>query len=440
MIKFGTDGIRGIYPVGINETTAYLLGQGLATLTNNALVVIGTDTRVSGGKLSSALADGIFSKGGNIVDIGILPTNAVSYLVREYQADYGVMVSASHNSSEYNGLKVFDNLGIKICSAQEQLLEQYINETETIYTPKRILKLSSFAQASDLYTEHIYSLLPLDLTGIVVAVDCAYGSGYRNARRLFKLTNCKLFTFCDDNNGQMINEKCGATYPQYLASLYDNYKYDLGFCLDGDADRLSVVEAGQVIDTNRVFYAIAKFLLSTGRLNKNLCVGTVLTNNGLEQSLNNLGITLLRSDVGDKNVFRLMSSSGAIFGGEESGHYIFSRFGVGSDSLINSLTMAHIIKHCGNLMDYTAELNIMPQLTVSISLDYESMQYLKNNDIIPLITQELQPMCAKVIVRPSGTESKLRFLAEDYDNTRLNETKEKFLYLLNKYQITNKNI
>lgn len=435
MTKFGTDGIRGIYPVDINETIAYLLGRSLAALTSTPLVVIGTDTRTSGKKLGSALADGVFKEGGNIVDVGIIPTNAVSYLVREYQADFGVMVSASHNSSQYNGLKVFDRLGIKMCAEQENLLEQYINSSNIIYNPKRILNLSSFALASDLYIEHIFNLLPLDLSGLTVAIDCAYGSGYRNARRLFKLTKCKIITFCDENKGELINHNCGANYPQFLADQYNGCKYDLGFCLDGDADRLSVIEDGQVVDTNVVFYAIAKFLYNTGRLNKNIAVGTILTNNGLEQSLNKLGITLLRSDVGDKNVFNLMTSSSAIFGGEESGHYLFSRLGVGSDSLLSALTVAHVIKHCGNLKEYTKELQLMPQLTKSVSLSSDRIKDIISTDALSSITSILKQICTKVIVRPSGTESKLRFLAEDNDESNLITARNKFMELIEKYII-----
>ncbi|MEG1528232.1 MAG: hypothetical protein RR248_00030 [Clostridia bacterium] len=402
---FGTDGIRGEVGATITPSLAYKLGTGLAESEN--LIVIGRDTRLSGSMLLSALVQGIYDFGGNVINIGIMPTNAVSHFVRKFNASYGVMISASHNPPNYNGFKVFDRYGVKLCSSQEQALSNKIQGLK-MYYPKQMIEVKVFDNIEEIYINDLLGKLNVDLDGMSIALDCCYGSSFSVSPKLFNQANAKVKAYCYFNRGEKINVDCGATCPNFLQGQIDT-NTDLAFAFDGDADRLTVFEKDKLIDNNAVFYAYAKYYKYKGLLKDNAVVGTVLTNGGLEHSLNKLGVSVYRSAVGDSKMFELMSKEGIVIAGEESGHYLFSQYFTTADALFNALLICKIYKEVGSILAYTKELVCLPSQDLSIPISPSSQEKIKQN-LIPSLINKVETMYpqARLILRPSGTEPKLR--------------------------------
>ncbi len=410
---FGTDGIRGTYGSTITDGTAFLLGKSLSLLGGDCpIVLICRDTRVSGEKLFRALSQGVYAGGGNVINLGILPTNAVGHFVRKMGGDYGVMITASHNPPEDNGLKVFDRYGVKLCSSKQKIVSRMMNSLAV--NPVQLGKIYEpvFYDIENIYCDDILKVVNPDLFGMKVAVDCCYGAGYRVARTLFAKAGAVVTTFCDKNCGKQINDGCGATHTEFLQSKLTP-EFDLGFALDGDADRLAVFENGKLVSNGKIFFAIAKYLKQSGLLRGNAVCGTTLTNGGVENALNDIGIELLRSDVGDVNVFNLMVKNNLNFGGEESGHYLLCDYATGSDALLNALLVAKIRKEKGSLEEYCRECEEIPSFTANLSLNEHNRQLAE-----PVCLQRtskriesLYPNC-RLVLRKSGTEHKIRAYAE----------------------------
>ncbi len=402
---FGTDGIRGTYGSTIFDRTAFLLGKAFAIHTENPLVVVARDTRVSGKALVSALASGVYSERGNVIDIGILPTNAVSHFVRKYGANFGVMVSASHNPPVDNGLKVFDKYGIKLCTNMQQRLSQIMATTK----PRHLSQCDVDGVdrcARDNYVGFLLSQLTVDMDGMPIYIDCAHGAGCTVAKAVFDGINAQPTCFFDTACGEQINVNCGATNPQVLASLCQKDGVKLGFCLDGDADRLVVIEDGKVVDGNQLLFAFAKYMAETCTLQHNTVVGTVVTNGGLDAALETVGCNLLRSPVGDANVFQLMKQSGATLGGEDSGHVIFGNSQTGSDALLTALWTCKIYAEKGSIFAYSNAY--VPLSTAKTSLPVSANV---NLDSVSERIGKLYPAC-RIVLRKSGTESVVRAYVE----------------------------
>lgn len=407
---FGTDGIRGKVGESVTPALAYQLGGALSGA--QALIVIGRDTRVSGAMLSSGLSQGIYDWGGNCINIGIIPTNAVSHFVRKFKADYGVMISASHNPPCYNGFKVFDRYGAKLCEKEELRISEIMSKRQ-VYFPKQQHEDRVFEGIERLYIEDLVEMAGASLEGLSLSLDCCFGSAFSVAPKLFRKAGASVKSYCYFSRGDKINVNCGAANPLFLGGLIDK-NTPLAFAFDGDADRLAVFEAGKFLDNNKVFYCFAKYLKERGKLEKNLAVGTILTNKGLEESFNKLGITLLRSDVGDTKMYRLMLEKGASLAGEESGHYIFSNMTCSSDALLNALLLCKIYKEVGSLEGYSKELKLLPVFTKNIPLSSGQSKTLKEKDAYERLNElygELYP-CCRIIFRPSGTEPLARIFVE----------------------------
>ncbi|MBS1416601.1 MAG: hypothetical protein HPY94_05650 [Clostridia bacterium] len=419
---FGTDGIRGVYGAELDCGTAYLLGAALCGADGDSpVVVVGRDTRPSGEALLRALAKGVHDNGGYVINIGILPTNAVAYFTRKMGCDFGVMISASHNPPEYNGLKVFDRYGVKLCEKKQREISDFMRDREA--SEAEGAELCVFDCAGKLYTDYIENLLMPDLHGLKISLDCCYGSCYDVASSVFGKTGAKLNVYCGFNRGEMINKDCGATHPEFLEKMMKSNGSELGFAFDGDCDRVAVIERGHSLDNDRLLYALAKYMSEKGLLKKDMVVGTVLTNRGVEMALNGLKLRLLRSDVGDANVFHLMTKKGVNLGGERSGHFLLSDFATGSDALLNALFFARIYKEKGSITDYTAGYKNVPCREKSINVSPDILKRMKNCGYFEKVAGEVRSLFGgvKLVLRASGTEPKVRIYIEGEDAGEIEE-------------------
>lgn len=411
---FGTDGIRGTYGSTLNDGTAFLLGKSLALLGNDCpIIVIGRDTRNSGERLFQCLSQGIYQGGGNVINLGILPTNAVGHFVRKFGGDYGVMITASHNPPNDNGLKVFDRYGVKLCQAKQKVVSAMMNsQSADDFTLQNVFE-PVFYDIQNIYAEDVVRAVDIRLDNVRVALDCCYGASYRVASKIFERTGASVTAFCDTLCGDKINVNCGATHTEFLQSKLVKRNYNISFAFDGDCDRLAVFEGEKFVPNNKIYYAIAKYLHQKGILKKNTVVGTLLTNGGVEQALNKLGITLLRSDVGDTNVFNPMAQNGLNFGGEESGHYLLTDYATTADGIINALLVAKIYKEVGSIFDYTHECQDLAYMSKSIPITDKNTAYADENALKQIAEQitKLYPTC-RVVLRKSGTEPKIRAYIE----------------------------
>ena len=413
MNYFGTDGIRGTYGSTLKDSTAFLLGKSLASLGDCPIIVIARDTRLSGDNLFTALAQGVYSGGGNVINLGILPTNSVGHFVRKLGGDYGVMITASHNPPDDNGLKVFDRYGVKLCESKQLVVSRMMDglkneraEVSKIYEPV-------FYDIENIYCDDMLRAVDVKLPHIKVALDCCYGASYRVAPLVFSKAGADVTAFCNQNNGANVNVGCGATNPQFLLDKLKLGNYQLGFAFDGDADRLAVYEGTELVPNNRVFYAFAKYLHEKGALHKGTVCGTVLTNGGVELALNKLGITLVRSSVGDTNVFNRMVEDSLNFGGEESGHYLLCDYATSSDAIVNALFVCKIYAEKGSLLKYTAECCDKPCATANIPITRANQRLTTNQSLTATISRinALYPTC-RIVLRKSGTENAVRAYLE----------------------------
>ncbi|MCH5156865.1 MAG: hypothetical protein J1G02_03190 [Clostridiales bacterium] len=413
MNYFGTDGIRGTYGSTLKDSTAFLLGKSLASLGDCPIIVIARDTRLSGDNLFTALAQGVYSGGGNVINLGILPTNSVGHFVRKLGGDYGVMITASHNPPGDNGLKVFDRYGVKLCESKQIVVSRMMDglrneraETNKIYEPV-------FYDIENIYCDDMLRAVDVKLPLVKIALDCCYGASYKVAPLAFTKAGASVTAFCNQNNGASVNVGCGATNPQFLLEKLKDGDYQLGFAFDGDADRLAVFEGTELVPSNRVFYAFAKYLHEKKALHKATACGTVLTNGGVELALGKLGITLVRSNVGDTNVFNKMVEESLNFGGEESGHYLLCDYATSSDAIVNALFVCKIYAEKGSLLDYTAECCDKPCASVSIPITRSNQRLTTNQSLTSTVSRisMLYPDC-RVVLRRSGTENAVRAYLE----------------------------
>lgn len=411
---FGTDGIRGRYGSQITDKRAYQLGRALAMEGVEPVILVARDTRLSGPTLFNALVQGIYSGGGSAINLGILPTNAVSHFVRKFGGDYGVMISASHNAPTDNGLKVFDKYGVKLCKAKQLQLSKTMatiadNKMGYIFEP-------IFHDIDNMYCEDIATATKASLKGLRIALDCCFGASYKVAKQLFSMLGAKVSVYNNRPRGECINVNCGATNIEFLHNLMKDNRCHLGFAFDGDCDRVAVLEGDRIVDNNAVLLAIARYLQSKDRLNSNTVVGTILTNSGLELALQQHGITLLRSDVGDNNIATLMQQKGLNVGGEQSGHYILSDYATTSDALIVAVLIASIYQEVGGLLQYTGSYQPIHSMSIDIDTNKVGKAYQTGKALSQLASSINNNYTdSRVVIRPSGTESKIRCYIEGYD-------------------------
>ncbi len=415
-VFFGTDGLRGIVNEDLSFDVAYKCGNALAALTQNPTVLIGTDTRVSRDYLTLAVALGAMSGGANVIDLGVIPTAGVAYLTRELNADYGVVISASHNPKEYNGIKIFDRNGYKLGDKEEERIErcfirQKVNEFPYIGT------FSHRPELAKKYESFLLSVATQRLDGLHIVLDGANGAAYKIAPSVFKklgatvtLTNCK-------NDGMKINENCGALYTERLAAKVKKLDADLGFAFDGDADRLMVVdEKGKLIDGDAVVYILANALKERGKLTNDTAVGTSHTNMAIEIALKRRGIDFVRAEVGDKYVLQKMLERNLSVGGEQSGHIILKDLHTTGDGILTAVALADILVQKKTKLDQLFDVKLFPQSNVNIVVK-DKLKIINSQQLSHGVSEAERELSrsGRVMVRASGTEPKIRIMVESED-------------------------
>jgi phosphoglucosamine mutase len=417
----------------MTSETAMQLGRAAAHLfmrrAGRHQIVIGKDTRVSGYMLESALTSGICSMGVDVLLVGPMPTPAVAFLTRSLRADAGVMISASHNPYQDNGIKFFSNDGFKLPDDIEARIEQLIVSNEISHlrpTADAIGKAFRIDDAEGRYIEFVKRSLPkdLDFQGMKLVVDCAHGAAYKVAPKVLRELGAKVEAIGVQPDGMNINAGCGAVHPEVLQKAVREHGAHLGIALDGDADRaIFVCEKGKVTDGDHIMAALALDLHRHGQLAKQTVVGTVMSNFGLELALSKAGITLVRTAVGDRYLLERMLADGYNFGGEQSGHFIFLDHNTTGDGLISALQVLSLMKRTQKPLSELAEvMTAVPQVLVNVKVSHKPKL-----DTLPDLEEAIRAGerrlngCGRVLVRYSGTESLLRIMVEGERDALIHE-------------------
>lgn len=408
--RFGTDGIRGVVNESLTSRTAFALGNALCRLYSKPTVFIGRDNRVSSDMLMLAIAAGVTVGGGNVLDGGVIPTAACAYLTKSRAADCGVMISASHNPPEFNGLKVFDGAGCKFDEKQERRCEKYF--LDRVFAPSlSVGKFTRAEGAEEEYLRHLGEACSHGLDGLHFVLDCANGAASTFAPAVFERLGAKVTACNVKTDGLTVNQGCGALYPEHMSEMVLRLGANAGFCYDGDADRLIAVdERGKIVDGDKIICIFADHLKREGRLAGNLAVGTAHTNTGAEVWLAARGITLARTDIGDKYVAEYMRSHGAAVGGEQSGHVILSEYATTGDGILTSLKLAQLLRSAP--LSELADVALYPQYNVSVRVK-DKVRVL-GDESVGNVVRECANRLAKgrLVVRASGTEPVIRIFAE----------------------------
>lgn len=429
---FGTDGVRGIANKELTPELAFNLGKAGAHVlkreNNKPVVVIGKDTRISGDMLENALTAGILAVGGNVIKAGVIPTPAVAYLARYYNADAGIVISASHNTFEYNGIKFFNGDGYKLDDLLEEKIEDIIISSIDVnshITGDKIGKcLEAAENATELYADHLMSTVDFRLDGKKIVLDCANGASFRVAEMVYRRLGAEVTVIGNEPNGININDGCGSTHPEKMAETVKRIGADIGLAFDGDADRLIVAdELGNVIDGDRVIAICARMLKEQGRLAENRVTATVMSNIGFHKAMEASGIEVDVTGVGDRYVLEKMLETGCVIGGEQSGHIIFREHTTTGDGVLSSLQLMKALADGGKkLSQLAAEIEIFPQVLVNakINNDYKKT-YMNDAEIAAAIEKIEKDMAGRgrVLIRPSGTEPLVRVMLEGEDEKQL---------------------
>ena len=418
---FGTDGLRGKVNEVLTFDVAFKIGNALSMIKENPKIVIGADTRTSNSYIVCALSGGALSGGANVIDIGIVPTAGISYITKKINADYGVVVSASHNSGEYNGIKIFDKDGYKINEKEEERIERcFINKKFNNYS--NIGKYVQQFNLINLYKKYLLSIVKTTFTGKKIVLDCANGACYNIAPEIFRKLGAKVIATNAKNCGEKINYKCGAVHPEVLAKKVKKYRADLGFSFDGDSDRvIAVDENGNLIDGDMLICALAKQYKSENKLNSDTVVGTSHTNMAIEKELEKCGIKLIRTDIGDKYVLAKILEKNLSLGGEQSGHVILKEYLSTGDGILTALVITDMLVKLNSSMSKIFNIKLYPQtnLNVVVKDKFKIMNSELLNQNIIKFNSVLEGK-GRILIRASGTEPKIRVMVES-QNKDLND-------------------
>ena len=424
---FGTDGVRGVAGRELTPELAFNLGKAgtsvLKKTNERPVVVIGKDTRISGDMLESALAAGILAVGGNVMLAGVVPTPAIAYLARHYHADAGIVISASHNTFEYNGIKFFSGDGYKLDDLLEEKIEDIIlssvDASSHVTGDKIGRRLEAEEDASDLYVNHLLETVSYRLDGRKIVLDCANGASWNIAKSVFDALGADTYVINNKPNGLNINNNAGSTHIEGLQKFVVENGLDIGFAFDGDADRcLCVDEKGNVITGDHILYIYGCYMKEHGELMNNTVVTTVMSNFGLYKAFDEQGIGYAKTAVGDKYVYEYMSKNNCRIGGEQSGHIIFSKYASTGDGILTSLKMMEVMLAKKMPMSKLAEpLKIYPQVLENVRVtDKKAAQ----ND--PAVQEAVKAVAealgdtGRILVRESGTEPVVRVMVEAPDH------------------------
>ena len=429
---FGTDGIRGtVNKFPMTAEIALKIGMAVGAKFINSShrhrVVIGKDTRLSGYVIEPALTAGLAAVGMDVFLVGPVPTPAVSMLTKSIRADIGIMISASHNPYCDNGVKIFTRDGHKLSDELEQEIEELIDADITPYLaePQNLGRVKRLDDASNRYIEFVKNSFPKDqnLTGLKIVVDCANGAAYNIAPKVLWELGAEVIKVGTQPDGFNINENCGSTHPEELCKTVVEHKADIGIALDGDADRLLVVnEKGQVIDGDSLIALIAEKLHNVGNLKKDTVVITQMSNLALEKYLEYIGVSTLRAQVGDRYVLKEMRTHGYNLGGEQSGHVVLSDFSTTGDGLIAALQVLSVM--CSTKESASEIFNLFkpfPQILKNLRFDKSKPNPLEKESVWAFIKKKEEELGEnnRILVRKSGTENLIRVMAEGEDQTKI---------------------
>ncbi|MDN5347582.1 MAG: phosphoglucosamine mutase [Clostridia bacterium] len=428
---FGTDGVRGIanreltpeLALKLGRCGAYVLGRGH----DRVRVVLGRDTRLSGDMLAGALAAGICSVGGEVLDVGVMPTPAVAWLTRTLGADAGAVISASHNPVDDNGIKFFSGSGYKLPDELEEEIEAFLNRSgDCLPRPVggALGRVTKVAAAAESYVDYVSSLIPGNLNGIKLVADLANGAACRVAPLIWQRLGIETIILHNQPDGVNINVDCGSTHPERLQEAVLRHRADLGLAFDGDADRvIAVDEQGQVVDGDAIMVILALHRQQLGGLPGGQVVVTVMSNWGLHQALQAAGLKVRQTPVGDRYVLEEMLRCGAVLGGEQSGHIILLEHNTTGDGLITGVKLLQVLAERGEpLSKLAAAMPRLPQLLVNVPVrDKEKIMAAPALQAAVAAAESQLGERGRVLVRPSGTEPILRLMAEGPDRAELEE-------------------
>lgn len=418
---FGTDGIRGIAGESLTADLSFKVGKALGRLLTekkeHPKVIIGRDTRISCDMIEQALTAGLTSTGVNVMTVGTIPTPAIAYLTKTIETDSGIMISASHNPYQDNGIKIFGPDGFKLTDDQELKIEHLIDNTDEIKNAsfEKIGKLYSGNELTQKYIQHIKQSISGDLSGIKIALDCANGATTGVAPFIFGDLEADIETIGCKPNGININDNVGSTKIDTIANFVKENNVDVGFAFDGDGDRVLAVDSkGNIVDGDKIMFILAKHLKEQGELKDNMVVSTVMSNIGFYKAIEENGLQSVKTAVGDRYVVEEMRNNDYSLGGEQSGHIILMNYATTGDGILTAVKLADIIKSSGKSLEELAnEVNIYPQKLVNIKV-VDKKSAMEDVEILAeceKVEKELEGN-GRILLRASGTENLIRVMVE----------------------------
>ncbi len=424
MIKFGTDGVRGEANTELTPEIAFKLGRfGGHVLAehieeDHPRVLVGRDTRISGRMLEYALIAGLLSVGAEVLRLGVISTPGVAYLTKQQNATAGIMISASHNPAEDNGIKFFGADGFKLSDEQEAEIEALCNADEDNLprpSAEGIGTSEEYKEGILKYIQFLKNTISGDLAGLSVVLDAAHGATTPMVNSLFADLETDFYVIGDSPNGLNINDGVGSTHPELLAQTVVEKEADLGLAFDGDGDRLIAVdEKGNIVDGDKILYICGKYLNDTGKLKNSTIVSTVMSNIGFYHAIEKHGIKSVKTDVGDRFVVEEMRENGYNLGGEQSGHIVYLDYSTTGDGLLTGIQLMHIMKETGKSLSELAEdLTVYPQKLINVRVSDKDavMEHPRVKEVIAEVEEEMAGD-GRVLVRASGTEPLLRVMTE----------------------------
>ena len=442
---FGTDGVRGVANRELTPLLAMQLGQaGAYVLTkeqeHQATIIVGCDTRISGGMLASALMAGICSVGANAIFVGVMPTPAIAYLTRKHKVDAGVVISASHNPMEFNGIKFFNGEGYKLSDELEDEIEALIrNQMKDVVLPvgSGVGKIDYRFDLRDEYVEFMEKCVPVDLSGMKIVVDCAEGASHYTSVKALTDLGADLVTIHVNPDGTNINANCGSTHMDELKARVAAEKADVGIAFDGDADRmLAVDENGTLVDGDQIMAICGNYMKQKGTLKKDTIVVTVMTNLGFTLMGKKEGIHIEKTKVGDRYVLENMRENGYNIGGEQSGHVIFLDDNTTGDGLLSALHLLEVMHETGKpLSELASIMEILPQALVNAKVSNDKKEHFMEYPEIAAEVAEVEQKFngeGRVLIRPSGTEPLVRVMIEGKDQAVIDAEAERLAELITK--------
>ena len=418
---FGTDGIRGIAGESLTADLSFKVGKALGKLLtekkDHPKVVIGRDTRISCDMIEHALTAGLTSTGVNVMTVGTIPTPAIAYLTKTIETDSGIMISASHNPYQDNGIKIFGPDGFKLTDEQELEIESLIDNSELIKNAsfEKIGKVYSGNELTQKYIQHIKQSITGDLSDIKIALDCANGATTGVAPFIFGDLEADIETIGCQPNGVNINDNVGSTKIETISEFVKENNVDVGFAFDGDGDRVLAVDAnGNIVDGDKIMFILAKHLKEQGELKDNMVVSTVMSNIGFYKAIEENGLQSVKTAVGDRYVVEEMRNNNYSLGGEQSGHIILMNYATTGDGILTAVKLANIIKSTGkSLEELASEVSIYPQKLVNIKV-IDKKAAMEDSEILAeceKVEKELEGN-GRILLRASGTENLIRVMVE----------------------------